>query len=157
MSIYRSFQVVAEGKAMTQRIRRAIARLAVGVLAATAGMIVSGSPARAFGGETFGCRVSPGAVLTWNNPCYNNRPASTYNAGFNVNNLSGSGYTFSWSYSGPVLYVMAGCTSTSSGCGLAVANSDAIISVTVTVSQGGQSTTMSANAVIRQFCGNELC
>jgi hypothetical protein len=52
---------------------------------------------------------------------------------------------------------MAGCTSTSSGCGLAVANSDAIVSVTVTYSQAGQSATRSATAVIRQFCGSELC
>jgi hypothetical protein len=142
---------------MTQRILRTMTRLAVCALAAAAGTMVSASPARAFGGETFGCRVSPGAVLTWQNPCHNNRPASVYNAGFNVNNLSGSGYTFSWSYSGPVLYVVAGCTSTSSGCGLAVANSDAAISVTVTYSQGGQSASRSAIAVIRQYCGNVLC
>jgi hypothetical protein len=142
---------------MTRRIRHAIARLAVCALAATTGMIVSASPAQAFGQETFGCRVSPGVVLTWNNPCSNNRPASTYNAGFKVNNLSGSGYTFSWSYSGPVLRVVAGCTATSSDCGLAVANSDAVISVTVTYSQGGLSATRSANAIIRQYCGNVLC
>jgi hypothetical protein len=142
---------------MTQRIRRSFAHLTACVVAATTGMIAGTSPAQAFGGETLGCRVSPGAVLTWNNPCYNNRPASVYNAGFNVNNLSGSDYTFSWSYSGPVLYVMAGCTSTSSGCGLAVANSDAVVSVTVTYSQAGQSATRSATAVIRQFCGSELC
>jgi hypothetical protein len=142
---------------MTQRIRRAIMHLAVCVLAATTGIIASTSPAQAFGGETFGCRVSPGTVLAWTNPCYNNKPASTYNAGFNVNNLSGSGYTFSWSYDGPVLYVVSGCTSTSSGCGLAVANSDAFISVTVTYSQGGQSATQSANAIIRQYCGPYLC
>jgi hypothetical protein len=123
---------------MTQRIRRSFAHLTACVVAATTGMIAGTSPAQAFGGETLGCRVSPGAVLTWNNP-------------------SGSDYTFSWSYSGPVLYVMAGCTSTSSGCGLAVANSDAVVSVTVTYSQAGQSATRSATAVIRQFCGSELC
>lgn len=142
---------------MTQRIRRAITCLAVCVLAAAAAVIVSASPASAFGGETFGCRVSPGTVLTWENPCYNTRPATTYNAGFSVNNLSGSGYTFSWSYSGPVLYVISGCTSTSSSCGLAVANRDAFISVTVTYSQNGQSAAKSADAIIRQYCGPELC
>ena len=142
---------------MTQRIRRAIARLAVCVLAATTVLVVSAAPARAFGGETFGCRVAPGTILTWTTPCRNNRPASVYNAGFNVNDLSGTDYTFSWSYSGPVLYVVGGCTSTASGCGLAVANSDAIISVTVTYSQGGQSATRTARAIIRQYCGNVLC
>lgn len=142
---------------MTQRIRRAITHLALCVIAATAGVMASASPAQAFGGETFGCRVSPGTILTWQTPCYNNRPASTYNAGFMVDNLSGSGYSFSWSYSGPVLYVITGCTSTSNGCGLAVANSDAFISVTVTYSQGGQSATKSATAIIRQYCGTYLC
>ncbi len=145
---------------MTQRIRRAITRLAVCVVAATAAVIVSTSPASAFGGETFGCRISPGTVLTWNNPCYNNRGPDiygNYHAGFNVNNLSGSGYTFSWSYSGPVLYVISGCTSTASGCGLAVPNTDGIVKVTVTYSQNGQSATQSANAVFRLFCGNFPC
>lgn len=142
---------------MRQRIRRAMALLAACVLAAAAGAIVSAPPAQAFGGETFGCRVAPGVILTWENPCYNNRSASVYNAGFSVNNLSGDGYTFSWSYSGPVLYVVAGCTPTASSCGLAVANSDALIYVTVTYSQGGQSATQSAVAAIRQYCGSQLC
>src|SRR5687768_13738267 len=107
----------SEGRVMTSRIRRTISRLAVGILAATAGIVVSAAPAQAFGGETFGCRVSPGSVLTWHNPCINNKPASVYNTGFNLLNLSGDGYTFSWSYSGPVLYVVAGCTPTAAGCG----------------------------------------
>lgn len=142
---------------MTQHIRRAVTGLAVCVLMAAAAVIVSASPASAFGSETFGCRVAPGTVLIWQDPCYNNQPADVYNAGFNVNDLSGTGYTFSWSYSGPVLYVISGCTPTASGCGLAVENSDAIIHVTVTYTQNGQSATKSANAVIRQYCGNYLC
>ena len=142
---------------MTQRIRRTISRLAVGVLAATAGLVVSAAPAQAFGGETFGCRVSPGSVLTWSQICYNNKSASVYNTGFNVLNTSGDGYTYSWSYSGPVLYVVSGCTPTAAGCGLAVANSDAVIQVTVTYSQGGQSATKWSTAIIRQFCGQYLC
>ncbi|MEV4133849.1 hypothetical protein AB0J72_16975 [Dactylosporangium sp. NPDC049742] len=142
---------------MAQRFRRILARLALGVVAATAGLAVGASPAQAFGGETFGCRVSPGTILTWSTNCHNNKPASVYNAGFNVNNLSGTGYTFSWSYTGPVLYVVSGCTSTASGCGLAVANSDAVISVTVTYTQNGQSATKTSNAFIIQYCGNVYC
>ncbi|HET8659399.1 MAG TPA: hypothetical protein VFM55_10425 [Micromonosporaceae bacterium] len=107
---------------MASSIRRTISYLAVCVLAATTNAIFGASSAQAFGGETFGCRVSPGTVLTWQNPCYNNRPASVYTAGFNVLNLSGDDYTFSWTYSGPVLYVVSGCTPDASGCGLAVAN-----------------------------------
>jgi len=142
---------------MTQRIRRTIAHIAICVLAATAGIFAGAAPASAFGGETFGCRVSPGTVLTWRQICNNNRPASVYIAGFNVLNLSGDGYTFSWSYTGDVLYVHSGCTPTAAGCGLAVANGDAFVSVTVTYSQGGQSATQWSTAVIRMYCGQVLC
>jgi hypothetical protein len=142
---------------MAARIRRIAAHLAAGVLVATAGLAVATSPAQAFGAETFGCRVSPGPVTAFTNPCFNRAGASFYNAGFQLGNLSGTGYTFSWSWTGPVLSIVAGCTSTSNGCGLRVANSDANVTATVTYSQGGQSATRSATAVFRLFCGNVPC
>jgi hypothetical protein len=143
---------------MALRIRRLLAHLAVGVLTATAGIVATASPAHAFGGETFGCRVSPGPATAFTNPCTNKKGAATYNAGFWLQNLSGPGYTFSWSWTGgPVLYIVAGCTSTSDGCGLAVANSDTIVQATVTYSQGGQTASRSATATIRQFCGTVPC
>jgi hypothetical protein len=142
---------------MKQRIWKAFTHLVVGVVAAAAGLVLTASPAQAFGGETFGCRVSPGTVLTWRTICNNNKPASVYIAGFNLLNLSGDGYTFSWSWTGPVEYVHAGCTSTAAGCGLAVLNSDSVISVTVTYSQGGQTATKWSSAVIRMYCGTVLC
>jgi hypothetical protein len=135
-----------------------LAHLAVGVLAATAGIVATASPAQAFGGEILGCRVSPGPATAFTNPCTNKRGAATYNAGFWLQNLSGPGYTFSWSWSGgPVLGIVAGCTSTDDGCGLRVANSDTSVHVTVTYSQGGQTASRSATAIIRQFCGSVLC
>ncbi|WP_117213597.1 hypothetical protein [Allorhizocola rhizosphaerae] len=144
---------------MKQWIRRALTHFAAAVLGVSALTVVSASPAQAFGNETFGCRVSPGTVLTWRNPCTNNRPAATYNAGFNLLNLSGDGYTFSWSISGDVLYIVAGCTSTSSGCGVATpgGSSDGFVHVTVTYSQGGQTASRSATAIIRGYCGGQLC
>jgi hypothetical protein len=142
---------------MTLRIRRALAQLTVGILAA-AGLVATATPAHAFGQEVLGCRVSPGPATTFTNPCINRRGASQYNAGFWLQNLSGSGYTFSWSWSGgPVLGIVAGCTSTSDGCGLWVANSDTTVTATVTYSQAGQTASRSATAIIRQFCGSVLC
>lgn len=142
---------------MTSRIRRIATHLAAGVLVATAGLAATAAPAQAFGGETFGCRVSPGPATAFTNPCINKKGASVYNAGFQLDNLSGTGYTFSWSWTGPVLHIVAGCTSTSNGCGLAVANGDGIVTATVTYSQGGQSATKSATAAFRLFCGNVPC
>jgi hypothetical protein len=143
---------------MTLYIRRTLARLAVGILVATAGIAATASPAQAFGGETFGCRVSPGPVTAFTNPCYNKKGAATYNAGFWLQNLSGSGYTFSWTWTGgPVLYIVAGCGPTDDGCGLAVANSDTTVQATVTYAQNGQTASRTATAVIRQFCGSVLC
>lgn len=142
---------------MTQRIRRTMAHLAVWVVAATAGATAAGSPAQAFGAETLGCRVSPGVVLSWQNPCTNSQGAGSYNAGFSLRNLSGGGYTFSWSYSGPVLSVLSGCTSTSSDCALAVPNADGDTVVTLTYSQAGQTATRSATATITRYCGSEPC
>jgi hypothetical protein len=143
---------------MKLRVKPSLAHLAVGVLAAAAGIIATASPAQAFGQEVLGCRVSPGPATTFTNPCHNRVGATTYNAGFWLQNLSGPGYTFSWSWSGgPVLGIQAGCTSTSDGCGLRVANSDTSVHVTVTYSQGGLTASRSATAIIRQFCGSVLC
>ncbi|HEX6684699.1 MAG TPA: hypothetical protein VF062_17980 [Candidatus Limnocylindrales bacterium] len=143
---------------MTLRIKRTFAQLAIGVLAATGGIAATASPAQAFGGEVLGCRVSPGPATAFTNPCTNKKGAATYNAGFWLQNLSGPGYTFSWSWSGgPVIGIVAGCTSTSDGCGLLVANSDTFVHATVTYSQGGQTASRSATAVIRQFCGTVPC
>lgn len=143
---------------MALRIRRTLAHLAVGVLAATAFVVATPSPAQAFGAEVFGCRVSPGPATAFTNPCLNKKGAATYNAGFWLQNLAGPGYTFSWTWTGgPVIGIVAGCTSTSDGCGLLVANSDTHVQATVTYSQGGQTASRTATAIIRQFCGTVLC
>lgn len=141
---------------MSLRIRRTLAQLAIGVLAATAGLVATASPAQAFGGEVLGCRFSPGPAVAWTNPCYNLRGATRYNAGFWLQNTA-PGYTYSWSWTGPVSSVFVGCTSTSYDCGLWVPNTDGIVQVTVTYSDGVQTASRTATAVIRQFCGTVLC
>lgn len=142
---------------MTRHLRRITTFVATALLAAGGLTFVSATPAQAFGGETFGCRVAPGTDLVWRSACYNNRSASTYNAGFAVLNTTGTGYTYDWNISGSYLYVIVGCTQTSSDCALAMPNADGHVHVTVTYTQAGQSATKSATAIIRQFCGAYLC
>ena len=142
---------------MENRIRRALGAVAACVVATTSLTLAAASPAAAFGEETFGCRVSPGAVFTFDTVCTNRTAASAYNIGFVVQNTSGS-YTYSWSITGPYQSVISGCTSTSAGCTVYVTSSaDRDIAVTVTYSQNGQSATKNSLAIINAVCGGELC
>ncbi|MGN9769154.1 hypothetical protein ACTMS2_28770 [Micromonospora sp. SD12] len=120
--------------------------------------LATASPAAAFGGETFGCRVAPGTIFTWETTCLNSKPATMYNVGFAVLNTAGS-YTYSWTVTGPYEYVITGCTTTSYDCAVAVrgGSNDSEITASVTYSQGGQSATRSATAIIRGYCGSYLC
>jgi hypothetical protein len=117
------------------------------------------SPAAAFGGETFGCRVAPGTDFVWRSFCVNTKPATTYNAGFAVLNTSGGGYTYQWNISGDYLYIIVGCNSGSYDCAVAVRGGsiDRQVDVSVTYTQNGQSATQYASAYIRGYCGTELC
>jgi hypothetical protein len=123
------------------------------------GLTVSNAgSASALGGETFGCKVSPGTVLTYNTYCNNHtKIASSYQVGFVVQNETAPS-TYSWSV--PTAYasmISSGCTSTSSGCTLTIPNSDSYIAVSVTLTQDGASETLSAFASIARGCGNQFC
>ncbi|GIG59969.1 hypothetical protein Lfu02_43410 [Longispora fulva] len=138
-------------------MRSVLVGLAAGVVAATSLTLSSASPAAAFGGETFGCRIAPGTIFTWSQYCNNSVPASTYNVAFQV---FGSGsYTYSWSISGPYTSVITGCTSTSPACAVSVPGGmfDSEIYATVTYSQGGESATRSSVAILNAYCGSYLC
>lgn len=143
---------------MNARFRSVLSAIGAGTLAAASLNVAAASPAAAFGGETYGCRLSPGSVLTWDVLCSNSRPSARYNAGFAVLNTSGE-YTYQWTINGDYLSIVAGCTATSSGCTVALPGSDtdSILSVTVTYSQGGQSATRTAWAVVNRYCGNVFC
>ena len=104
---------------MFRRIQSLLAALAASLVAAVSFTVATAAPAAAFGAETYGCRVSPGVILTWEPVCYNSRPAGTYNAGFAVLNTSGT-YEFSWHIDGPYLGIFTGCDRTSNGCGVLV-------------------------------------
>lgn len=143
---------------MIRRIQSLLAALAATLIAAVTFTVATAAPAAAFGAETFGCRVSPGVILTWEPVCTNSRPATSYNAGFAVLNTSGT-YTFSWQIDGPHLGIITGCDAASNGCAVRVAggSTDSVVRVTVTYSQNGQSATRSATAIINGYCGGQLC
>lgn len=141
---------------------RRLPRALFAVILAMTATIAWATPAQAFGGETLGCRISPGTVFTWNPTCDNNtKPASTYNVGFLVQNTSGSGYSYTWVISGPYISVAAGCTSSSADCAVYVhgGSSEKEIDATVTVTQSGQSQTLYSTAFINGWCYSppELC
>jgi hypothetical protein len=143
---------------MRRRVRTVLAGVSACVLAAVSLVVGTASPAAAFGAETFGCRIAPGTILTWNTSCHNSEPATTYNVGFAVLNTTGT-YTYSWTITGSYLYIIEGCTSTSYDCALAEpgGSSDSRVSATVTYTQGTQQATKSAHAVINGYCGTMLC
>ena len=138
------------------RPRRLLTVLLGCLLAVLTTTAVTASPASAFGGETFGCRVAPGHTFTWQEFCTNDSPADQYNVGFAVLNTSGA-YTFSWSITGSYQSVITGCTSTSSDCALLVRRGFRELTVSVTYTQNGQSATRTAYADIEPFCGSQLC
>lgn len=136
------------------RTRRTPACLAA---AAAAGLTLgTASPASAFGGETFGCRIAPGTEFDWYPTCTNSGGAQTYNVGFAVLDTSGT-YTYSWTITGSYRYVITGCTSTSYDCAVATGRGGKEISATVTYTQAGQGATQTATAYIEPWCGSRPC
>jgi hypothetical protein len=140
------------------RIRSRLANAIACAVAAATLVVAPASPAAAFGDETFGCRIAPGTVFTWNEFCANSAPASTYNVGFAVFNTSGS-YTYSWTITGDYRSIITGCTPTSYDCAVSVRRgvSDQWVTGTVTYTQNGQSATQTAYAIVMPYCGNLLC
>lgn len=115
-------------------------------------------PASAFGGETVGCRISPGRTFTFTEFCTNDRPiGGTCTVAFAVQNLSGAGYTFSWSLSGHYLAVVGGCGSTDSTCRVSVSRATQELVGSVNWTQAGQTGSGAAYADIEPWCGQYLC
>ena len=138
-------------------MRKILAILAI-VLAAIAASVASAVPASAFGGEQLGCYVSPSHTPPQPAPyCSDSMPYSSYSATFGVQNESGA-YSFAWSV--PALYtskIAMGCTSGYDYCVLSNLTPTREITVSVTISQNGQSSTLSATADIEPWCGNYFC
>jgi len=142
-------------------MRKVLSALAI-TAAAIASTVVNPGPAVALGNEQLGCYVLPASGSQPPQPspgfCWNNSmPAGSYSANFRVMNLNGS-YSYAWSV--PALYaskVTSGCTSTSSYCVIGNLTPTRAVTVSVTISQSGQSSSLEATAYIEQWCGNSYC
>jgi hypothetical protein len=138
--------------------RKILALLAV--LATTVGLtVMGGGNASALGGEWLGCLVEPNSNGTYSQLCRNNTGGTLggYEAEFRVQNETAPS-TYTWSvpasYQSSIVY---GCTSTSSFCAVSLSNYDQDLWVSVTLTQGGASSTLSSRARILQTCGSSYC
>jgi hypothetical protein len=130
-------------------MRRFISLLSVAI--AAAGLtILTISPARAFGSESLGCIISPSQATTVGSFCQTHIPSGSYDITYQLSNLSGT-YSFAWSVP-PGYPVISGCTSTAIDCVVsAFGGSEQTIQVSVVVTQGSSSETLSATAFITVF------
>ena len=140
-------------------MRKALSALAVAA-AATALTVVDAGPAAALGGEQLGCYVSPTHFYPQASLGYcanNSMPDRSYTAVFEVMYLNGS-YSYAWSV--PAFYaskITNGCTSSSHYCILGNLVPTAHITVSVTITQSGQSASLEATAIIEPWCGDTWC
>lgn len=139
-------------------MRKALLSLAAAVIAFGA-PVLSLSAASAASGPTLGCNVQPSGGDNFTRTCGTNQPANPYDVTYLVQGGTG---TFSWtvpsSAPGPVK-VIDGCTSTSDLCVIQVSavETDERPTVSVVVTQGGSSVTLSATAIINAVCGKVFC
>ena len=124
--------------------------MSVAVLVALA--LVVPRRSEAFGGESLGCFVNVGAQGTFTSgSCTASRPRFSYTVNYKVLNESGT-YTFAWNTNGAP--VSSGCTSTSDTCIISARGipADQELTVSVTITQSGQSAALSATAFIPAVC-----
>jgi hypothetical protein len=133
-------------------MRKLLSLLAVAVSVVFLG-VLSASPAGALGGESLGCRVSPGGTSDYANPCSGYGPAGSYLGEFQVLNGTGT-YSYAWTVLAGQA-IVGGCTSTTSYCQVTttVQNGGAArIKVSVQLTQGGASETLTALAWVTGEC-----
>lgn len=121
------------------------------------GSFLYSSPAHALGGEQLGCQVQPNGPSTYATRCKSHPGPTSYEVDFQIQNEtapSAYAWTIPSSYQSGVVY---GCSSTSNACAIDVPNEDASITVSVTLSQGGSSETLTSTATILQSCGDVYC
>ncbi|HJQ01026.1 MAG TPA: hypothetical protein VJ851_05460 [Jatrophihabitans sp.] len=105
-----------------------------------------GSPAaNAFGAEVLGCSWNSGPWIA------NNCGGSDGLLTFSAHNLSGT-YSYSWTLTGyPSLTIVSGCTATSSTCTVDTGDGalrDHTLTASLTLTQSGQSRTITAKATV---------
>ena len=120
-------------------------------MAAVAGMLTvfTAAPASALtGNEQLGCYVTPSRTQPYPTAeaCANRMAATSYGVKFQVLNGSGT-YSYAWSVSAAhTSNIASGCTSTTDYCILGNLTPVQTVWVSVTISQAGQSATLTAEA-----------
>ena len=139
-----------------RKIMAALATAAVGGILT----VSTAAPASALAGnEQLGCYVTPSHTQPYPVPraCGNKMAATSYAAAFQVLNESGT-YSYAWSvpaeYTGNIAH---GCTSTTDYCILNNLVPPEQVPVSVTISQDGQSATLTATANIMTYCSYGPC
>ena len=122
--------------------------------------VLSPGHALAFGAEQLGCRVAPASIYQpISTPTCGDTmaPNPHYNVSFAVLSQTGS-YTYACSvpypYSGSIIN---GCGSSDDWCQVSANNTEQTITMSVTITQSGQSRTLSATAETERWCGNYRC
>jgi hypothetical protein len=122
--------------------------------------VLSTGTASAFGGETLGCRVAPASIyqpIDGQSCTSTYAPSPDYDVSFVVLNGSGT-YSYAWSVPSPYSgRIINGCGSADNWCQFSVGNREADITVSVTITQGSQWSTLSATATTSQWCGSQVC
>ncbi|MDQ2836554.1 MAG: hypothetical protein M3Y42_18775 [Actinomycetota bacterium] len=137
-------------------MRKILTLLAALVSACGLAVVTSGN-ASALGGETLGCRVIAGTP--YYQDCYNPGPSDTYYVvNFLVQNETGAS-TYTWYISGAPSgsSIADGCTSTANQCAVSVPRTGGDVYVSVVLTQGASSETLSSHADIEDYCGPVLC
>lgn len=137
---------------------RKILALLVTTISALSLSVLGAGNASALGGETLGCRIAPGTILTFQQHCHTSKAANSFTVAFQVQNETAPS-TYSWTV--PAAYaanVSSGCTSTSNACVFTIPNEDANIFVSVTLTQNGVSEQLpTASASLSRYCGSVYC
>lgn len=134
-------------------MRRIVSALSV-LVAGLGILLVPATPAHAIGGAWLGCAISPSNYHTPLSPaCVANKTASQYTVSFRVTGGSGV-YGYAWQTAGR--FVVGGCTSTSDVCQIRT-NPGVEDSLSVVITQDGQSATLTARYYINHVCGTMWC
>lgn len=131
-------------------MRRILALLIATVTALTLSLAIPQS-ASALGGEWLGCRIAPGTEFNFYDSCHNTGGPDgngQYGVAFMVQAESAPS-TYSWTI--PSIYqsnVYSGCTSTTNWCTLLIPKKSTYFSVSVTLTQGSSTATLTSWAEI---------
>jgi len=140
-------------------MRKLLSLFAIAAMTILFGVLSTGSAA-AFGSEQLGCRVAPASIyqpIDSPSCAYTYAPNPTYSISFVVQNGSGT-YSYAWSVPSPYSgRIINGCGSSDNWCQFSAGNREDDITVSVTLTQGSQQRTISADAYIAQWCGNYVC